>query len=105
MEDDMRWRALLALGFLVACAGSALAQDQAPVRSLGEILEQSPAGDWRAVAPENTLYMQLPGGRVIIELAPEYAPNHVANIRALAQAHYWDGAAIVRSQDNYVVQW
>ena len=101
----MRWRALLALGFLVACAGPAVAQDQAPVRPLGEILEQSPAGDWRAVAPENTLYMQLPGGRVIVELAPEYAPNHVANIRALAQAHYWDGAAIVRSQDNYVVQW
>ncbi|MBL8543281.1 MAG: peptidylprolyl isomerase [Hyphomonadaceae bacterium] len=65
----------------------------------------SPAGDWRAVDPENTLYMELPGGRVIIELAPEYAPNHAANIRALAHAHYFDGAAIVRSQDNYVVQW
>jgi peptidylprolyl isomerase len=42
---------------------------------------------------------------VIIELAPDYAPNHAANIRALARAHYFDGAAIVRSQDNYVVQW
>lgn len=72
---------------------------------MGEILEQSPASDWRAVDPANTIYMDLPGGRVIIELAPEYAPNHAANIRALARAHYWDGAAIVRSQDNYVVQW
>ena len=103
----MRWKAVLALGFLAACATAttAPAEDQAPARSLGEILEQSPASDWRDIAPENTLYMQLPGGRVIIELAPEYAPQHAANIRALARAHYWDGAAIVRSQDNYVVQW
>ena len=101
----MRWRGLLALGFLVACVAAAPAQSQAPALSLSEILEMAPAGDWRAVDPENTLYMQLPGGRVVIELAPDYAPNHVANIRALARAHYWDGAAIVRSQDNYVVQW
>lgn len=99
----MRWRGLLALGFLAMCAGAA--QAQAPARSLGEILEQSPATDWRPVNPDYTLYMQLPGGRVIIELAPEYAPQHVANIQALARAHYFDGAAIVRSQDNYVVQW
>ena len=101
----MRWRGLLALGFLVACVSAAPAQSQTPALSLSEILEMAPAGDWRAVDPENTLYMQLPGGRVVIELAPDYAPNHVANIRALARAHYWDGAAIVRSQDNYVVQW
>jgi peptidylprolyl isomerase len=101
----MRWRGVLALGFLLVWANPPPAVSQAPAPSLGEILEQSPAEDWRPVDPENTLYMQLPGGRVIIELAPEYAPHHVANIRALAQAHYWDGAAIVRSQDNYVVQW
>ena len=88
---------------VLALAQPALAQS--PVRSLAEILEQSPAVDWRAVDPENTLYMDLPGGRVIIELAPAYAPNHAANIRALARTHYFDGAAIVRSQENYVVQW
>jgi len=103
----MRWQGVLALGFLAlsASAATAPAQGQAAARSLGEILEQSPASDWRAVDPENTLYLELPGGRVIIELAPDYAPNHAANIRALARAHYFDGAAIVRSQDNYVVQW
>jgi peptidylprolyl isomerase len=101
----MRWRGLLALGFLVACVSAAPAQSQTPALSLSEILEMSPAADWRPVDPDYTLYMQLPGGRVIIELAPEYAPRHVANIQALARARYWDGAAIVRSQDNYVVQW
>lgn len=45
------------------------------------------------------------GGRVLIELAPAFAPRHVASIRALARARWWDGLAIVRVQDNYVVQW
>jgi peptidylprolyl isomerase len=50
--------------------------------------------------------MQLAsGGKVIIQLAPAFAPVHVANIRALAKAHWWDKASIYRVQDNYVVQW
>jgi peptidylprolyl isomerase len=85
--------------------GIGSAEAQTPARTMSEILEQAPAGDWRALDQDNLLYMDLPQGRVIIELAPEYAPNHAANIRALARARYWDGAAIVRSQDNYVVQW
>jgi peptidylprolyl isomerase len=45
------------------------------------------------------------GGRVLIELAPDFAPVHVANIRALARNGWWNGATIYRVQDNYVVQW
>ena len=41
----------------------------------------------------------------MIQLAPEFAPVHVANIRALAKGGWWSGAAIYRVQDNYVVQW
>jgi peptidylprolyl isomerase len=32
-------------------------------------------------------------------------PQHAANIKALARAHYFDGLAVIRAQDNYVVQW
>jgi peptidylprolyl isomerase len=70
-----------------------------------EVLAASSAADWRTLDPQNTLYMELPGGRVVIELAPQFAPNHVANIIALARGRYFDGLAIVRAQDNYVVQW
>ena len=45
------------------------------------------------------------GGRVVIQLAPQFAPVHVANIKALARGNYWDGATIYRVQDNYVAQW
>jgi len=70
-----------------------------------DLLAASKPSDWRPLRAENTLYLDLPAGRVIIELAPDFAPNHVANIKALAIEKYWDGLAIVRVQDNYVVQW
>ena len=44
--------------------------------------------------------------RVVIQLiGPPYSQGWVANIRLLASENWWDGLAIVRTQDNYVVQW
>src|SRR5277367_4307316 len=70
-----------------------------------DILSNSTPADWRSLDPENTLYMELASGRVVIELAPAFAPNHVANVKALVRERYYDGLAIIRVQDNYVVQW
>ncbi|QAY77017.1 peptidylprolyl isomerase [Sphingosinicella sp. BN140058] len=71
-----------------------------------EVVAKAPAGAWRAIAPENLLVIDLKdGGRVLIELAPAFAPVHVANVRAFARAGWWNGAAIYRVQDNYVAQW
>src|SRR5579859_2099631 len=72
---------------------------------MAEVLAASRPGDWRVLDPENTLYMELASGRVVIELAPAFAPRHVANVKALAREQYYDGLAIVRVQDNYVAQW
>ena len=84
------------------CAGAACA---APPKNTAELLAQSPASDWRLIDPANTLYMELPQGRVVIELAAHFAPLVSANIRTLAKAGYYDGIAIIRAQDNYLVQW
>jgi cyclophilin family peptidyl-prolyl cis-trans isomerase len=73
--------------------------------SVSDIVKGSKASDWRQLDPENTLYLQMAGGRVVIELAPAFAPKHVANIKTLVREQYFDGLAVVRSQDNYVVQW
>jgi peptidylprolyl isomerase len=81
------------------------AHGQQNTRPMSELLATSPASDWRRLDPENTVYMEIPSGRVVIELAPEFAPKHVANIRTLVRQRYFDGIAIVRSHDNYVVQW
>ena len=49
--------------------------------------------------------MELTAGRVVIELAPQFAPNHVTNIKALVRAKYFDQQRINRVQDNFVTQW
>lgn len=70
-----------------------------------ELLDASTPADWRTLDPANTLYLELASGRVVIELAPDFAPAHVGNIRTLAHEGYWNGMSINRSQDNFVVQW
>lgn len=72
---------------------------------MSELLSSSKSTDWRTLDPQNTLYLELASGRVVIELAPAFAPAHVANIKSLVHNHYFDGLAIIRVQDNYVVQW
>ena len=102
-------RASLAAALL--CSPAALTAAPAasqPVKkplTSAEVLAASSAADWRPLDPQNTLYMELSGGRVVIELTPQFAPHHVANVVALAHGKYFDGLAIVRAQDNYVVQW
>ena len=60
---------------------------------------------WRKPSLENLMIMTLPQGEVWIELAPQFAPATVGNIRTLIANRYFDGLAIIRSHDNYVVQW
>ena len=93
--------ALLILSQAAPAAGAAPAK--AP--SMPEVLKASSPTDWRPLDPDNTLYVDLPSGRVIIELAPAFAPLHVANIKTLARAGYFDGLSVIREQDNYVAQW
>src|SRR5215470_8515336 len=77
----------------------------ADAASMADVLAASKPTDWRPLDPARTLYLELESGRVIIELAPQFAPNHVANLIALVREGYFDGLAFMRSQDNYVVQW
>jgi peptidylprolyl isomerase len=83
----------------------ATARELPPKPTVADVVKASGAGDWRVPDPENTLYLEIPTGRVVIELAPVFAPQHVTNIRAMVREGYFDGLAILRSQDNWVVQW
>ncbi|MEJ2534074.1 MAG: peptidylprolyl isomerase [Gammaproteobacteria bacterium] len=100
-------RTRVACWLLVAAAvlPAAADDDTRTPTSMAEVLEASSPGEWRRPDPENTVYFELDAGRVVVELAPAFAPKHAANIRALVRAGYFDGSFVVRSQDNYVVQW
>jgi peptidylprolyl isomerase len=94
------------LGLLAA--GTAVAADPADRErppTTAQVLESAQPADWRRPDPENTLYLDLPSGRVIIELAPRFAPQHVANIKALVREKFFDGLPVARVQDNFVAQW
>ena len=95
-------RALLLVSSALLIAAAPPAKPKTP----SEIVASAPASAWRDVNPDDLLVMDLRnGGRVVIQLAPQFAPVHVANIRALAKGGWWSGASIYRVQDNYVVQW
>lgn len=93
------------LACVVALGLGSIAVVEAKPVTVAELLADSPPADWRVADPDDLLYLELPRGRVVIELASRAIPQHVANLRLLARAHYFDGLAIIRAQDNYVVQW
>jgi len=100
-----RCAGLTALALALATAVPSTRAETTPPASLADLLAASPATDWRPIDPENTLYMTIPQGLVVIELAPAFASAHVANIKRLVRAGFFDGLSVVRVQDNYVVQW
>jgi len=99
---SIRIVAALTLGAWMATATTA---DAPKSPTMQQVLDASKAGDWRTPDPDNTMYLDLAAGRVVIELAPAFAPLHAANIRTLVREHYFDGLAILRVQDNFVTQW
>ena len=68
---------------------------------LGVLLMSSNA---MALDPENTLYLQLKDGRVVIELRPDVAPNHVARIKELVRQGFYDGVVFHRVIDGFMAQ-
>lgn len=53
---------------------------------------------------DNTLYLDLKDGRVVIELRPDLAPNHVARIKELVRQKFYDGIVFHRVIDGFMVQ-
>ena len=113
--------ATLAASLALALPAAALAQASAAIASgsvqpsplsPGEIVAASPAKEWVAIAPADLLVMTLAPDRdgkqrqVVMQLMPApFSQGWVGNIRKLATSRWWDGLAITRVQDNYVVQW
>ena len=100
MQFFTRSIVLLSLFLVFATVGCS---DEPPATA--QVMESVKESDWRKPDPANLLYMELSSGTVIMELAPGFAPENVANIKTLTREKYYDGLAIIRSQDNYVVQW
>ena len=77
-----------------------------PPKSPGDAVKAAQPSDWSEIPASDLMVMDLAGGkRVVIQLAPLFAPVHVANIRTMARSGYWSKATIYRVVDNWVTQW
>ncbi len=97
-------RPMLILPLLALTAAAPATKPKTPA----DVLAAAPAAAWKTIPAEDLMVIDLTSGtRVVVQLAPAFAPVHVANIRAFARSGWWNGdkAAIYRVQDNYVVQW
>ncbi|KAK0330378.1 hypothetical protein LTR94_033096, partial [Friedmanniomyces endolithicus] len=75
-----------------------MAQESAPVAPAVA------AADWRVVPADNLLVIDTSKGRILVEMAPEVAPGHVARIRMLAKAGFYDGVPWHRVIDGFMAQ-
>jgi cyclophilin family peptidyl-prolyl cis-trans isomerase len=57
-----------------------------------------------AADPENTLYLDLKDGRVVIELRPDLAPKHVARVKELTRKGFYNGLVFHRVIDGFMAQ-
>ncbi|WP_067733823.1 peptidylprolyl isomerase [Novosphingobium naphthalenivorans] len=104
----------VALSLLAASVSphSAAAEEATVLQTPNQIVDAAPAPDWVRIAPADLVVMDLAPAtdgrarRVVIQLMPgPFSQGWVGNIRKLVAARWYDGIAIVRVQDNYVVQW
>ena len=97
-------RSILLLSAALLLVGAAPAKPK--LLTPADIVNGAPKGVWKTIPADDLVVMDLANGsRAVMQLAPQFAPVHVANIRALARGDYWNGATIYRVQDAYVVQW
>ena len=86
--------------------GQASPPAEPPVYNAADkIIADAPAAHWLTIAPDDIMVMDTRAGHMVIQLAPDFAPAHVAAIKQLVRRGEFDDGRIVRVQDNYVVQW
>ena len=98
------------LSLILAAGAVLLSACQTPVEAQSEMdtaesAETVVATDiWRDVDPENLLLINTEYGQTAIELNPDFAPNHVAQIRQLTRDGVYDGIRFYRVIEAFVAQ-
>jgi peptidylprolyl isomerase len=89
---------MIAISGLVLAPVLAAAQDDTPA------VYGAPESAWRVVDPENLMLIDTDYGRIGIELYPEIAPRHVAQIKTLVRRGFYDGIVFHRVINGFMNQ-
>ena len=92
---------------LILAGGSApvwAAQKPAPGAPAPQAITAPTAADWRTPDPQDILVIDTNKGRILVELAPLAAPNHVARLRELTRKGLYDGRSFFRVIDAFMAQ-
>ena len=90
---------------LLAAALAALATSAAAQKATAPSAAPAPtAADWRTPNPEDVLVIDTNKGRILVEMVPEAAPNHVQRIRELTREKLYDGLRFFRVVENFMDQ-
>jgi len=106
---------LLIFLFMNACSNHKAQNQQSEIQnkiqssetsylSYADVISQSDQDEWRNLDLENSLYIELETGTVIVELETTHAPNHVKNTKALAREGLFDNTQFYRVIDGFVAQ-
>jgi len=90
-----------------ACAGEEQSSAATPTKAATAVVNtgfNAPAEAWRELDPENTLYIDLEYGRVVLELYPEISPIHVERIKTLARQSFYDNISFHRVIEGFMNQ-
>jgi len=90
----------LALSLASACQ----AQDAIETTVTEDEIASALAPDWRDVAPENLILVETAYGDIVVELNPDFAPNHADQFRKLVRDDVYNGTRFYRVIDTFVAQ-
>lgn len=91
---------LITLGLGVILAACAHAEEPKAVAARPD----QPKTEWRRVVDNDLLVIDTKYGRTIVELAPQFAPNHVKRMQATSHDHFYDGRTFYRVIEGFVAQ-
>ncbi len=104
----MRTALLAACAVAVAVTASAAPKKPPPPAPAAPAIPAGPSApgpaDWRSPDPNDVLVIDTNKGRIIVEMVPEVAPQHVARMRELAHENFFDGQRFFRVIEDFMDQ-
>ncbi len=93
-----------AVGLVGTMTASAAPKPKAPAAAPPAGPSAPGPSDWRTPDPNDVLVIDTNKGRIVVEMLPEVAPQHVAQVRALAHEGFYDGLKFFRVIDKFMDQ-